>query len=94
MFYQLTIKIHNDHYKGLYFENKNICIIKPYMLFSDSIVSLVGGEHPGEGRVEITLSGVTGTICDNNWDNNEALVVCKMLGYSWYVAEFITLEYS
>ena len=39
------------------------------------------GEVRVEGRVEITINNITGTICDDNWDDDSAAVVCRMLGY-------------
>lgn len=45
-------------------------------------VVLVGGDGPYEGRVQINFQGRIGTICDDGWDDNDATVVCRMLGYT------------
>ncbi|XP_050395591.1 deleted in malignant brain tumors 1 protein [Patella vulgata] len=42
-------------------------------------IRLVGGNSANEGRVEISRNGVWGTICDDNWNVNNAKVICRML---------------
>ena len=43
---------------------------------------LVDGRSSNEGRVEICINGVWGSVCDDGWNNNDARVVCRQLGYS------------
>ena len=51
---------------------------------TDGDVRLVNGYsnvHENYGRVEVCIDSTWGTVCNNNWDNNEASVVCRRLGY-------------
>ena len=45
-------------------------------------VRLMGGANSLEGRVEICQSNVYSTVCDDFWDELEARVVCRQLGYT------------
>jgi len=54
---------------------------------------LVGGNgngngQSGAGRLEINYDGVWGTVCNDDFDNNDAKVACKMLGYGYFYSLF------
>lgn len=44
-------------------------------------IRLVNGSTNHEGRIEIKHNGVWGTICDDDFNEDAAKVVCKRLGY-------------
>ena len=45
-------------------------------------IRLKDGAIDNEGRVEVCYNGVWGSVCDDNWDKTDALIVCRQLGFT------------
>jgi deleted-in-malignant-brain-tumors protein 1 len=52
-------------------------------------VRLVNGTTNLEGRVEMCINGFWGTVCDDDWNYIDAIVVCRELGHSTLGMELI-----
>lgn len=48
---------------------------------SPIMLRVVNGSHHREGRVEIRYHGTWGTVCDDDFNDDAAKVVCNYLGY-------------
>ncbi|XP_066599754.1 uncharacterized protein teq isoform X2 [Prorops nasuta] len=44
-------------------------------------IRLANGSNPMEGRVEVRHHGIWGTVCDDDFTNATAKVICRSLGY-------------
>ena len=45
-------------------------------------IRLTGLNNPLQGRVDVCLDGVWGSVCNDHWGMADAAVVCRQLGYS------------
>ena len=47
----------------------------------DGEVRLQDGTASSNGRVELCQNGIWGSVCSSQWDDTDASVVCRELGY-------------
>jgi hypothetical protein len=59
------------------------------IFFKDAPVRLADGPSETEGRVEIYYGNQWGTVCDEDWDDVDAQVVCQILGFEGYIVEVL-----
>ena len=60
---------------------------------NDGDLRLGGSSVSGSGRVEICVGESWGVICDSDWDNNDATVACRKLGFSRF-SERSNIEFN
>ena len=64
-----------DAVAGITFADMDTCSV-------EGAIRLVNGTSATEGTVEVCIGGRYGTVCDDRWDELDARVVCRYLGYS------------
>lgn len=47
----------------------------------DGDIRLVDGTSERSGRVEMCQYGIWGTVCNDTWDDQDAAVVCREVGF-------------
>ena len=62
----------------------HICLFNIQLACTNGDIRLRDGPSSTEGRPELCKGGVYYQICDDRWSQNDARVICNMLGYSIY----------
>lgn len=61
-----------------------VCQIPVIDICQNGTIRLSGSGYATMGRVELCMNGEWGTVCRDSFDDYDASVVCKQLGYSPY----------
>ena len=64
------------------YNGKTNIIFDTLELCQDGDVQLADGSYNNVGRIDLCVNGIWGTICSNSFDNKDASIVCRQLGYS------------
>ena len=62
----------------IYYSIFVVALVEPLL---NGTIRLVGSRLSKEGRVQIYFNGIWGTVCDDGWDDTDAGVVCRQLGF-------------
>ncbi len=58
------------------------CAVASGEAVEEGSVKLTGGAHGLQGFLQVYVNGKWGTVCNDEWDKNDADVVCRQLGAS------------
>ena len=94
MMLECSVKV----YSSLYSFSNKIAFFSTITEFSDSgprTVRLTGGATDAVGRIEVYSNSMWSPVCNyNDWDKNEALVVCRQLGYGGLVNTYPSNDFG
>ena len=71
----------------------NVVVILRLLFYTSVKVRLVDGDA-SSGRVEILYDGDWGTVCDDGWDLDDGIVVCRQLGFRDAIAVYTNSHFG